>query len=83
MGMKVNTLDIELDDDTRVILTITRAGSLSIQTLRECSHGERPFWRLTGSTVVVPADLREWATTLCGVSTPRGHGHRNHQRNNQ
>jgi hypothetical protein len=63
--VEVRTLDIELDDETRVTLTITRSGGLSVQTFRDCSRSERPFWRLTGAAVFPPAYLSEWATTLC------------------
>jgi hypothetical protein len=60
----VRQLDIELDDETRLTLTITRGGLLSIQTFRDCSRGERPFWRLAGSSIL-PADvMREWAENL-------------------
>ena len=68
--VKVRTLDIELDDGTRVTLIITRAGSLSIQTFRDCSRGERPFWRLMGSTMIPAEVMREWAETLYWATQP-------------
>lgn len=61
----VRTLDIELDDETRVELTVIRSGGLSIQSFRDCGRGERPFYRLEGSAAISPADIVEWIKTLC------------------
>jgi hypothetical protein len=57
------TLDVETDGGGRIILTITRNGALSVQSYSGCSKG-RPLWGMSGSALVAPADLKDWADTL-------------------
>jgi hypothetical protein len=66
---KMTTLDLEMDSDERVVLTITQSGGLSVQVYKDSSRG-RPLWALNGSALVAPDDLRVWAATLHEATQP-------------
>jgi hypothetical protein len=60
---QVRQLDIELDDGSRAVLTVTRRGSLSVQVYKDSSRG-RPLWALSGAATIGADVVREWADTL-------------------
>jgi hypothetical protein len=72
--VEVRTLDTDLDDEGRVTLTVTLAGSLSIQVFKDSGAG---VYRLHGS-VILPAEFtRDWVKTLY-FATAKSNEERSH-----
>jgi hypothetical protein len=68
---KVRTLDLEMDDGGRVVLTIMKNGAVAVQTFR-ASMSAKSLYRLEGTVILDPGFIREWVETLSLVGQSWG-----------